>query len=164
MKMKSLLYFIPFLFSIMTAAQSTIPKVLERLNKETVPYIKVNEIKSKDNIVFLDAREPKEYNISHIENAINVGYDKFESKNVTSILKNKNAIIVVYCSIGVRSERIAEKLLKLGYNNVHNLYGGIFEWKNDGQKVVNNQNQETEQVHVFSKKWGAYLSNGIKVY
>ena len=164
MKMKSLLYFIPFLFSIMTAAQSTIPKVLERLNKETVPYIKVNEIKSKDNIVFLDAREPKEYNISHIENAINVGYDKFESKNVTSILKNKNAIIVVYCSIGVRSERIAEKLLKLGYNNVHNLYGGIFEWKNDGQKVVNNQNQETEQVHVFSKKWGAYLSNAIKVY
>ena len=162
--MKFLINLIPFLFSIVLSAQSTIPKVLKKLNRESVPYIKVNEIKSEDNIVFLDAREPKEFNVSHIENAINVGYNKFESENITSILEDKNAKIVVYCSVGVRSERIGEKLLKLGYKNVYNLFGGIFEWKNNGQKVVNNQNQETEQIHVFSKKWGAYLNNGIKVY
>jgi rhodanese-related sulfurtransferase len=45
----------------------------EKLNKETIPYIKVNELK-ENNLVFLDAREPKEYS-SHIQGAIPVGFD-----------------------------------------------------------------------------------------
>ena len=40
--------------------------------------------------------------------------------------------IIVYCSIGVRSEDIGEKLKELGYTKILNLYGGIFDWKNKG--------------------------------
>jgi predicted sulfurtransferase len=83
---------------------------------------------------------------------------------VSSTVKDKNANIVVYCSIGVRSEQIGEKLLKLGYKNVYNLYGGIFEYKNSGGKVVNNQNKVTDSIHTFNKTWSAYLTKGIKVY
>ena len=139
-------------------------QVLKNLNNETVPYLKVEEIKSTKNLVFLDAREPKEFNVSHIENAIFVGFDNFDPKKVTSVIKDKNANIVVYCSIGVRSEKIGEKLLKLGYKNVYNLYGGIFEYKNNGGKVVDNQNKETDKIHTYNKEWSVYLKKGIKIY
>lgn len=162
--MKFLITTIAVILTSFCFAQNTIPKVLEKLNKKSVPYIGVNELQSKENFVLLDAREIKEFNVSHIENAINVGFDKFDSKKVTTILKDKNATIVVYCSIGVRSEKIGEKLLKLGYRNVFNLYGGIFEWKNNGGKVVTNQNIETDKIHTFNKEWSVYLKKGTKVY
>ncbi|MFT5715782.1 MAG: rhodanese-related sulfurtransferase, partial [Flavobacterium sp.] len=121
-------------------------------------------LKNKSKLIYLDAREPKEFNVSHIKNAIPIGFDHFKIQNVTSAVKNKNTTIVVYCSIGIRSEKIGEKLLKSGYKNVYNLYGGIFEYKNNGGKVVNNQNEETDSVHAFNKEWSVYLTKGIKVY
>jgi hypothetical protein len=70
----------------------------------------------------------------------------------------------VYCSVGYRSERIGEKLLKLGYTDVVNLYGGIFEWKNQGLDVYNSSNYPTDSVHTYNKSWGKWLVKGIKVY
>lgn len=162
--MKLLITTIAIILTTFCFAQNTIPKVLEKLNTKSVPYIYVNELQSKENYILLDARETKEFNVSHIENAINVGFDKFDSKKVTNILTDKNATIIVYCSIGVRSEKIGEKLLALGYKNVFNLYGGIFDWKNNGGKVVNNQNTATDEVHTFNKEWSVYLIQGVKIY
>jgi rhodanese-related sulfurtransferase len=162
--MREFIIFLLLLSKTLVLAQNTIPKVLEKLNTKSVPYLTVNELQSNDTFIVLDAREIKEFEVSHIENAINVGYDKFDNKKVTSVIKDKNAKIVVYCSIGVRSEKIGEKLLKLGYKNVFNLYGGIFEWKNQGGTVVNNQNNETDEVHTFNKEWSVYLQKGTKVY
>lgn len=162
--MKYYFYFFYFLFSITASAQNTLSQALKKLNHETVPYLKVKEIKSKHNLIFLDAREPKEFNVSHIENAIFVGFDNFDPNKVTSAVKDKNATIVVYCSIGVRSEQIGERLIKMGYKNVFNLYGGIFEYKNNGGKVVDNQNRETDKIHTYNKEWSVYLKKGIKVY
>ena len=162
--MKFLITTIATIITTFCFSQNTIPKVLEKLNKKSVPYIRVNELQLKENFVLLDTREIKEFNVSHIENAINVGFDKFVSKKVTTIIKDKNATIVVYCSIGIRSEKIGEKLLKLGYKNVCNLYGGIFEWKNNGGKVIDNQNIETDKIHTFSKEWSIYLEKGTKIY
>ena len=71
---------------------------------------------------------------------------------------------MVYCSLGVRSEDIAEKLKKAGYTAVFNLYGGIFEWKNKGFSVVDLQNKETQKVHAYSKNWGKWLLKGEKIY
>jgi 3-mercaptopyruvate sulfurtransferase SseA len=70
----------------------------------------------------------------------------------------------VYCSVGYRSERVGEKLQKLGYQNVYNIYGGIFEWKNEGMQVVNRQNQPTDSVHTYNKNWSKWLLKGVKVY
>ena len=145
-------------------AQSTIAKELERLNKNSVPYISVQELQAKPKYIVLDARELKEYNTSHLKNAIYVGFNKFDNSKVTKKIENKNTPIAVYCSIGVRSEKIAEKLIKLGYTNVYNVYGGIFEYKNSGGTVVNNSNRATDSVHTFNKRWSEYLQKGIKVY
>lgn len=162
--MKCLFCIIFFHLLSFVAAQNTIPKVLEKLNTKSVPYITVEELQSNENYILLDARESKEFNVSHIKDAINVGFEKFNAKKISSLLTDKEATIVVYCSIGVRSEKIGVKLLKLGYINVYNLYGGIFEWKNKGGIVINNNNQPTEKVHTFNKEWSIYLEKGTKVY
>ncbi|MDG2433768.1 rhodanese-like domain-containing protein [Flavobacterium sp.] len=162
--MKNIITLFALLLAGFCTAQNTIGKELERLNKNSVPYISVQELQAKPKYIVLDARELKEYNTSHLKNAIYVGFNKFDNSKVTKKVENKNTPIVVYCSIGVRSERIAEKLVKLGYTNVYNLYGGIFEYKNSGGTVVNNNNKVTDSVHTYNKRWSEYLEKGIKVY
>jgi rhodanese-related sulfurtransferase len=167
MKITSIKIHLSLLFiviSTLSQAQNTIAKELERLNSKTVPYISVQELQARPEMVILDAREYKEFDTSHIKNAIYVGFNKFDKSKVAKKVKDKNTPIAVYCSIGVRSEKIGEKLVQLGYKNVYNLYGGIFEYKNENGKVVNNQNKVTDSVHTFNKRWSSYLKSGIKVY
>jgi rhodanese-related sulfurtransferase len=162
--MKYFFCLISFHLASFVSSQNTIPKVLEALNTKSVPYITVEELQANENYILLDARESKEFNVSHIKDAINVGFEKFNTKKISSVLTDKEATIVVYCSIGVRSEKIGEKLLKLGYKNVYNLYGGIFEWKNKDGILIDNNNQTTDKVHTFNKEWSIHLEKGTKVY
>jgi len=146
-------------------SQSGLKKLLKKYNKETIPYIYVDDLeKISDDVILLDAREPKEYETSHLKNAQFVGYDNFKLKKTLKTLPNKEAKIVVYCSLGVRSEDVAEKLKKAGYTNVLNLYGGIFEWKNNNYKVFNTEEKITEKVHAYNEDWGQWLKKGEKVY
>lgn len=160
MKYLLIVFFFPFaLFS-----QTPIDSLLIKFNKKTIPYVTRAEFKTLKNPIILDTREPKEFDVSHIQNAICVGYDTFNPKKFKSQFKNYNDTIVVYCSVGIRSENIGTKLKKMGYKNVYNLYGGIFEWKNKDEKVVDNNQKPTENVHAFSKEWSQYLIKGKKIY
>jgi len=118
----------------------------------------------KGDLVILDSREMEEFEVSHIRSARYVGYKNFSSQSITSSIPDKNSPIVVYCSLGIRSETIGEKLKKLGYTNIQNLYGGIFEWKNKGYPVIDTDGKETENVHAYTKVWGKWLNKGDKVY
>lgn len=159
--------FILFLLITSTVrAQKKLDKLLNTWNTRNVPYISVQTLAlPKTEAILLDAREPKEYEVSHLKDAIYVGYNKFKLKEtVAKLPKDKNTKIVVYCSLGVRSETVAHKLIEAGYTNVYNLYGGIFKWKNNNFKVVDTLGNTTEKVHAFDKKWGKYLDKGKKVY
>lgn len=136
--------------------------LLETLYKKSVPLITVEELKQKHNIVLLDARERKEYNVSHLPGARWVGFDDFDLRRIEDI--PKSATIVTYCSVGVRSERVGEKLQAAGYRNVHNLYGSLFEWVNQGNPVVDKKERPTQRVHAYSRLWGIWLRQGEKVY
>lgn len=136
--------------------------MLKSLLTHDVIEISAKDAKKDTGAIFLDAREKKEYNVSHIKNAIWVGYDDFDLSRVKSISKNKK--IMVYCSVGYRSEKVAKKLNAGGYTNVSNIVGGIFEWKNLNYSVVDNNGNETEKVHTYNKTWGVWLNNGVKVY
>lgn len=156
--------FIFLVFAHSMCGQSKLDKTLKKYNSENVPYIQVKEVTDASSIVLLDTRKIEEYNISHLKDAVWVGYDAFEAATVLQRVPDKNTPIIVYCSIGVRSENIGEKLQKLGYTDVKNLYGGIFAWKNNDNSVYNNQEKVTDSVHAFDKHWGKLLHKGIKVY
>lgn len=136
--------------------------MLDALYKKTVPLISVATLRKQTNAVLLDTRTKEEYNVSHLPNARWVGYDDFNLERVADVPKNGN--IVVYCSVGYRSEKVGEKLLAAGYQHVHNLYGSLFEWVNEGNPVVDAQGLPTQRVHAYSKVWGIWLKRGEKVY
>lgn len=136
--------------------------MLRALLKHDVKEIGAKQANQEENVIFIDAREKNEYDVSHLKNAIWVGYDNYSIKPLTLI--DKSAKIIVYCSVGYRSEIIAKKLIALGYKNSMNLYGGIFEWINQGFPVYDNNNQATAKVHAYSKSWGIWLTKGEKVY
>lgn len=162
--MKKIVTLLFFALATLGFSQKTIPEVLKKFNKLSVPYISVNELRATKNIILLDSREENEFNVSHIKNSIYIGYNAFDAEKTVAKFKNRNDTIVVYCSIGVRSENTGVKLKKLGFKNVFNLYGGIFEWKNQGNEVVDNNNNVTEKVHAYSKEWSKYLLKGKKIY
>lgn len=162
---KKISHIIVFLITTFCFSQETMSDLLKKYNTKSVPYISVQELAMpKTEAIILDAREPKEYKTSHIKNSISVGYDEFNIETILDTIKNKDGQIVVYCSLGIRSEDIAEKLNKAGYTNVYNLYGGIFEWKNKDFIVYNSEGTETENIHTFSKEWSQWLKKGIKIY
>ena len=102
--------------------------------------------------------------VSHLDKAQCVGYDYFNLEEVIKKLPHKNQKIVVYCSVGIRSEDIAQQLKEAGYTNVYNLFGGIFEWKNNNYTLYNQKQIKTDSVHTFNKAWSKWLKKGIKVY
>lgn len=146
-------------------AQETLEALLEKHNDVGVPYISAETLAMPETeAILFDAREPKEFEVSHLKTATCVGYDNFNINAIEKKYPNKNKKIVVYCSLGIRSETIGEKLKKAGYTNVYNLYGGIFEWKNKAFTVIDSEAKETEKVHTFNKDWSQWLKKGEKVY
>jgi rhodanese-related sulfurtransferase len=137
---------------------------LDSLYKYTVPLIQPDELYQRmqdEDIILLDTRKPDEYVVSRLPGARFVNYDRFKVKELADIEKDKT--VVIYCSVGYRSERVGEKLQKKGYTNVYNLYGGLFEWSNR-QLPLENNNGETSYVHGFSKEWGKWVQRGTVIY
>lgn len=153
-----------YLFPLSSTSQETIEKTLQRFNTGSIPYITIDELKQGSDFILLDTRKKEEFQVSHLEEAIWVGFQRFDPKKIQKEIPDTSTSLVVYCSIGVRSEEIGERLQKAGYTNIKNLYGGIFEWKNQGNTVVDSTRQPTERIHAFSKHWGKLLTKGDKIY
>jgi rhodanese-related sulfurtransferase len=165
--MRPILYIFAFCLSATTFAQDSLDELLRRYNEHSAPYISVTELRRlqfNDWVTLFDGREKKEYNVSHIPNAEHVGYDNFSMEEISKAFPDKGEPIVVYCTIGIRSEDICMKLIKAGYTNVRNLYGGICEWKNNLYPVIDSTRTETENVHTYSKQWSKWLNQGVMVY
>lgn len=135
-------------------------QMLSKLLDHSVTEIGPNNI--KEEAIFLDAREIEEFQVSHLPNAIHVGYDYFNIQKWKYLI-NKKKPIIVYCTVGYRSEKIAEQLQRNGFKNVKNLYGGIFEWVHQNNPLHCNK-KHTDSVHTFNKEWSQWLQKGIKVY
>jgi rhodanese-related sulfurtransferase len=151
----------------MACGQQTYDQKLKSLYKNTVPLVQPHDVKAKLNnkdIIILDTRSAKEFSVSHLPDARFIDYDRFDISQVEDIPKDKE--VVVYCSVGYRSEKIGEKLKNAGFKNVSNVYGGIFQWKNEDFEVVNQQGKITDSVHTYNKRWSKWLEEGkgIKVY
>ncbi len=124
----------------------------------SVPTVGPDEVKKMPDVLLLDAREREEYNVSHIPTAVFIGYNNFEKATLNDVPKDKP--IVVYCSIGYRSEKIGEKLQKMGFTKVYNLYGSIFEWVNQGNPIEDSQGNPTSKVHTFNRNWSKWVDKG----
>jgi|SRR5690606_7107605 len=136
---------------------------LKKLYKPGIPTVSIQEYlqMNADSVFVLDAREQQEYQVSHLRYARNTGFIWFDMRDIYDIPKNR--VVVVYSAIGDRSQRIAEMLIRAGYKKVYNLYGGIFEWINQGYPVYTKQDVQTSQIHIYKKDLSIWLKRGTKV-
>ena len=74
----------------------------------------------------IDVRTLEEYSEGHITDAVLLPSDEVTDKAET-ILENKDAVILIYCRSGKRSEAAAKILVDKGYTNVYD-FGGIIDW------------------------------------
>jgi len=135
--------------------------LLKTLLSHSVPEVSVVELRQQGPVLLLEAREKREYDGSHLKDAVFVGYNELNLSLLNQT--DKNRPIVVYCSVGYRREKVAKKLQTQGFKNVQNLYGGIFKWTNEGTAVFNKEGK-TCAVHAYNRTWGMWLKTAEKVY
>lgn len=78
----------------------------------------------KEGATIIDVRSPQEYKEGHVNGAISIP-DYQMKREIQQIMKDKDELIVLYCSTGHRSQNCQRILENLGYTNVYNVYEGI---------------------------------------
>ena len=84
------------------------------------------EMMNTQEVTIVDVRTQSEYDEGHIQNAVLIPNETIGSEPLSN-LPDKNAVILVYCRSGRRSEEAARKLVNLGYVSVYD-FGGINDW------------------------------------
>lgn len=120
---------------------------------------------NKSDYIFFDVREADEFAVSHIEGAKlllpSTWKSSFFKKHGPAI---KGTKVIFYCSVGVRSSKMAKYLKKdlinKGALKVYNLEEGIFGWANDGKQLVKaEKSNSTNKVHPYNNHWGQLIDN-----
>lgn len=76
------------------------------------------------NPVILDVQLRLDYPKRHLQGSINIPVENINNE-INQVVINKNQMIIVYCLKGIRSETACDMLIRLGYNNIYNIEGGI---------------------------------------
>ena len=70
--------------------------------------------------MLIDVRSASEFESGHILQAYNMPLDRIEVV-IPGVVKDKNKVLLLHCSTGVRSGIAKKKLEGMGYKNVFNL-------------------------------------------
>jgi len=88
-----------------------------------------------ENLLILDVRTQGEYkNEKHIKNSVLIPISVIETR-ISEIEAYREKNVIVYCKVGGRSSRASNYLVDQGFKKIHNMTGGITEWKQLGYEV-----------------------------
>jgi rhodanese-related sulfurtransferase len=86
-----------------------------------------------DRAVYLDVREPNEWNLGRLPHAIHLPRGNLESK--VEGLVDRHQKVVVYCARGNRSALAALTMKQMGYADVASMARGFMGWAEIGGEV-----------------------------
>jgi len=123
-----------------------------------VPHLGVDDLwerlRTGPGPILLDARTDEEFAVGHLPGAVRA---RSLDEAIAAIARREAGLpVVVYCSIGYRSGRLAQALRRAGREDFANLEGSLFAWANAGLPVVRN-GRPVRAVHPFDARWGRYL-------
>jgi rhodanese-related sulfurtransferase len=104
--------------------------------------------------VLLDVRSAAEFSDGHLHSALRA--ETLAQAQAALLNLPSDRPVVLYCSVGMRSSKLATELLALGRTKVFNLEGSVFEWANAGHPLVAGREQ-TDKTHPYDKQWGRFL-------
>ena len=108
--------------------------------------------------VLLDIRSAEEFAVSRIPGARHAPPDTvvdFAERELASL--DRSQLIVVYCAVGMRSAAAARDLKFLGFTQVKNLRGSLFQWANEGRAL-----EGATAVHPYNDYWGRLLQVSVR--
>lgn len=151
---------IHFILMLLSSCQLVEPDWVEikaEIKKEfpKVQQLSIKEFRKKylDKVFIVDVREPEEYKVSHLKGATNL---VSEGEIISEFKKSEKGVLVLYCSVGYRSSKIAQKIQTKIKQPVYNLEGSIFEWANSGLPVYQGE-KPVDKVHPYNTFWGKLL-------
>jgi rhodanese-related sulfurtransferase len=111
----------------------------DQQTEQAVVELSPEEFKSKlsstPDAVLIDVRKPEEVEEGMIQGAMNIDYSNSGfTESIDSLDDTKTYFL--YCKTAKRSTGAAEKMKQLGFQKIFVLQGGINNWQNDGQEVV----------------------------
>jgi phage shock protein E len=105
---------IPFaVVLVMAAGYAYVKRSGQISSKEAAEYL-------RSGAMVIDVRSSNEFESGHIIQAYNMPLDKIEVM-AHSTVRDKNKVLLLHCSTGMRSRLAQKKLVDLGYKNVFNL-------------------------------------------
>ena len=115
-----------------TAVAPEAPAIsLEELGTE-VDVQTVYDIQDRDDVYVIDVREQSEYDEKHIPGVTLLPMSEIQGR-VNEIPTDKEVILT--CRSGNRSGQVTQFLQQNGFDNVHNMQGGIVAWEQAGLPV-----------------------------
>lgn len=117
--------------------------------QEITPQEAFAELDSSD-AVLIDTREPHEYADVHLEGSTLIP-PAMVAAEIEKAAPDKSARVIMHCRSGVRSLVAAETLVKMGYEDVVSVAGGILEWQEQGLPTASDVNLTPEQRDRYSR-------------
>ena len=104
-------------------------------NVEECDIYQVNAMLEENRDFYLiEVREDREWVQGFITGATHLGKGIIE-RDISSVVTDKDELIVLYCQGGFRSALAGENIKKMGYKNVKSMSGGFGEWVNNNFAV-----------------------------
>lgn len=101
--------------------------------KEVSPREAMRIQEQDPDIVYLDVREPNEWNLGRIPGALFIARGNLESRVEATIPRDKT--VIIYCARGNRSALAADTMQQMGYSDVASMSQGFFGWVDAGGGV-----------------------------
>jgi rhodanese-related sulfurtransferase len=119
-----------------TTTDQAVQNDLAVASLELVPEVDVHtvaEIKAREDVFLLDVREQWEYDEGHIPGVTLLPMGEVPAR-LDEIPTDKE--VIVTCRSGNRSGQVTDYLRQNGFDNVHNMQGGIVAWDEAGYEVA----------------------------
>jgi len=105
--------------------QDLIDEAKQQIEEVTPEEVRAMQARN-ERVVYLDIREPNEWNLGRLPQAIHLPRGNLETK--VEALIDRNQRVVIYCARGNRSALAALTMKQMGYENVASMARGIQGW------------------------------------
>ena len=116
-------------------------------------------IEAHEPVLLIDTRAKEEYLVCHPPGAV---WAESPAQLRAAVSKvPATPLIVLYCSVGVRSSKTAAMLMRDGGHTVATLRGSIFQCANEG-RALEADGRAAMPVHPYNRVWGQLLEPRLR--
>ncbi len=109
-------------------------QIIENITPQEA-FALIQQNQGNPDFVIIDVRTPQEFAEERIEGVINIDFYSETFQDELNIL-DKDKSYLIYCRTGGRSGSALDIMEELNFREVHNMTGGIIQWKAEGFPTV----------------------------